>query len=170
MQFQVPQFIETEDKVVGPFSIRQFIYVGIAALISAFFYFLVQTWLFLILAIIFIGGALAISFLKVQGRPLMNVIMSGAHFYWNPQTYVWKPDHPVAAHSEKAAPAPSGLTLEDILANSALHKTWQKVQTGSPSPEKKSDRQFVERRMIERYQIFQNSGGDRTAARRIDYR
>lgn len=170
MQFQVPQFIETEDKVVGPFSIRQFIYVGIAALISAFFYFLVQTWLFLILAIIFIGSALAISFLKVQGRPLMNVIMSGAHFYWNPQTYVWKPDHPVVTHTEKAAPAPSGLTLEDILANSALHKTWQKVQTGSPSPEKKSDRQFVERRMIERYQIFQGSGGDRTAARRIDYR
>jgi PrgI family protein len=170
MQFQVPQFIETEDKVVGPFSIRQFIYVGIACLISAFFYFLVQTWLFFVLAVIFIGGALAISFLKVQGRPLLNVIMSGAHFYWNPQTYVWKADHPTAAHTEKAPQGSTGLTLEDILANSALHKTWQKVQTGSPSPEKKSNRQFVEQRMAERYQIFQASGGDRVAARRIDYR
>ena len=31
MQYQVPQFIETEDKVVGPFSLRQFAYVGAAA-------------------------------------------------------------------------------------------------------------------------------------------
>jgi hypothetical protein len=168
MQFQVPQFIETEDKVIGPFSIRQFIYVGIACLISAFFYFLLVTWLFLIFAIILIGGALAISFVKIEGRPLLNVITSGARFYWNPQTYIWKPDH--APVTPQKAPKEKEVTLESILANSALHKSWQKVQTGSPDPGKKSDQQFVEQRMAERYQIFQSAGGDRSAARRIDYR
>ncbi len=169
MQFQVPQFIETEDKIVGPFSIRQFIYVGVAAVASAIFYFMVQTWLFVILATILMGGALAISFVKVGGRPLAKVISSAAGFYWHPQTYVWQPEHsPVKtkiAHDDQR-----GTILEEILSKSPLHKSWENMQTGAPLGEKESDRQFIEKKMAERYQIFQRVGGDRSAARRVDYR
>ena len=35
---------------------------------------------------------------------------------------------------------------------------------------KTSDRQFLEKKMAERYQIFQRKTGDRVAARRVDYR
>ena len=35
MQFQVPQFIETEDKVVGPLTLRQFMYIAGAGAASA---------------------------------------------------------------------------------------------------------------------------------------
>ncbi len=185
MQFQVPQFIETEDKVVGPFSIRQFAYVGIACFISAIAYFMLATWLFFLVAIIFIGGALAISFVKVEGRPLINILISAANFYWKPQTYVWQPEQTaIAAPGKIKSEAKSGgFSLEDILANAlrkksvdtakvadgnALHKSWQNVQTGET--QKTSDRQFIERKMNERYQIFQKLAGDRDAARRVDYR
>src|SRR5579872_2467120 len=97
MQFQVPQFIETEDKVVGPFSLRQFAYVGAACVVTAIFYFMVATWLAILAGIIFIGGALAVSFIKVEGRPLSTIIMSAANFYWKPQTYVWQPEHPTVS-------------------------------------------------------------------------
>ncbi len=172
MQFQVPQFIETEDKVVGPFSIRQFAYVGAACLVSAIFYFMVATWLFVIIAIIFIGGALALSFIHIEGRPLINIIIAAAGFYWKPQTYIWQPEHaPVARtpirQQEKEAELPPSL-IEKLAAGTSLHKTWQNVQTGE-SP-KTSDRQFIERKMNERYQIFRKLSGDRSAARRVDYR
>ena len=59
MQFQVPQFIETEDKIVGPFTLRQFIYVAGAGLGSVILYFSVATWLWLILTSSSLAGRLA---------------------------------------------------------------------------------------------------------------
>ncbi len=169
MQFQVPQFIETEDKVVGPLSIRQFIYIGAAAVASGMCYFLLQTWLFVIFAILLLGGAFAVSFVKIEGRVLIDVITSAANFYWKPQTYIWKPDHtPAALRRPEEQQGMSA--LESILAESPLHKTWENLQTGSPEVQKNSDKQFLEGKMAERYQIFQRKTGDRDAARRIDYR
>jgi hypothetical protein len=194
MQFQVPQFIETEDKVVGPFSLRQFAYVGAACLISAIFYFAVATWLFLIIAIILIGGALAVSFVHVEGRPLINILISAASFYWKPQTYIWQPEQTASATRKSRPAAKSGLSLEDIVSGMALKKKWEAIEKDSPAPaalesiatggalhkswqniqtgetQKTSDRQFIERKMNERYQIFRKLSGDRGAARRVDYR
>ncbi len=173
MQYQVPQFIETEDKIVGPFSIRQFAYVGVAALVSGICYFILQTWLFAIVALILIGGALALSFIKVNGRPLMKVATSALNFYWKPQMYVWKPEHPVMAQ-QHAAPAAAVRELPPIQAiaqGNSLHKSWENLQTGTPAGGKvQSASQFVEKKMTERYQIFQRETGEREAARRVDYR
>jgi hypothetical protein len=176
MQYQVPQFIETEDKVVGPFSLRQFAYVGGAAVISGVFYFLLQTWLFLIVALILVGGSLAISFIKINGRPLIKIITSAINFYWKPQLYIWKPDHPVV--QQHRAPMavrelPPIEAIASIAAGDSLHKSWENLQSGTPerAPEKAmSSSQFLEKKMAERYQIFQRQGGDRAAARRVDYR
>lgn len=174
MQYQVPQFIDTEDKLVGPFSLRQFIYVGAAGVVSGICYFLLQTWLFAIVAIIMLGGALALSFLKINGRPLIKVILAAFNFYWKPQMYVWKSDHPVMAPQRRAPAAVRELPpVRTIAQGDSLHKSWENLQTGTPpaiEARKTSDRQFIEKKMAERYQIFQRQSGDRAAARRVDYR
>ncbi len=174
MQYQVPQFIDTEDKVVGPFSLRQFAYVGAAALVSGIAYFLLQTWLFVIIFIILVGGALALSFVKINGRPLIKVATSAFNFYWKPQVYIWKPDRPVAAPQHRAPATVRELPpIASIASGSSLHKSWENLQTGTPPAaevRKTSDRQFLEKKMVERYQIFQRQAGDRAAARRVDYR
>jgi len=216
MQYQVPQFIDTEDKLIGPFSLRQFIFVGAAGVVCGIAYFFVQTWLFVIITIIALGGAFAFAFLKINGRPLIKVATSAFNYYWKPQTYIWKPDHPAAAqrpsppalavhqpvpasenqgrlvkarHSSPAAPALAAVTasaappasadtralppVRTIAQGDSLHRSWENLQTGTPdAPENKktSDRQFLEKKMAERYQILQGELGDRTAARRVDYR
>jgi len=183
MQYQVPQFIETEDKVVGPFSLRQFAYVGAAAVASAICYFFLQTWLFLIIALILVGGALALSFVKVNGRPLVKVVLSAFNFYWKPQLYIWKAEHPMVAQRPAAAhmavrelPPITARVLppiKTIAQGDSLHKSWENLQTGTPAAsegKRTSDRQFIEKKMAERYQIFQRLSGDRAAARRVDYR
>jgi hypothetical protein len=176
MQYQVPQFIETEDKVVGPFSIRQFAYVGAAAMVSGICYFLLQTWLFAIVALILIGGSLALSFVKINGRPLAKIATSAFNFYWKPQMYVWKPEHPIApqrapvAQREMPIIPPAPLTRESISSGDSLHKSWENIQTGTPAGKIQSASQFVEKKMAERYQIFQRETGERAAARRVDYR
>jgi hypothetical protein len=173
MQYQVPQFIETEDKIVGPFSLRQFVYVGAAAVVSGVCYFLLQTWLFFIVAIVFVGGSLALSFVKINGRPLVKIIISAFSFYWKPQIYVWKPEHPVVPQHQAPAAVRELPPVETIASGNALHKSWENLQTGTPpvaAAKKTSDRQFIEKKMAERYQIFQRQSGDRAAARRVDYR
>jgi len=152
--------------------------VGVACGVSGICYFLVQPWLFFIIAFLLIGGSLALSFIKINGRPLMKIGMSAFNFYWRPQAYVWKSDHPVQQYKPTPAtspmrPAPAvkpAKTIAAIAEGSALHKSWEKLQTGTPTKPKQSDRQFLEKKMDERYQIFQRKSGDRTAARRIDYR
>ncbi len=166
MQFQVPQFIETEDKIVGPLSLRQFIYVGIGVGISGMLYFVLQTWLWAILAAFLVGGAIAISFVKIEGRPLAKVIFSAFDFYWNPQMYIWQPDHPGLPKQEVPKEKSGGVSLEKIAAGKALHKSWEILQTG----EKMSDKQFSEEKLAGRYQIFQKATGERRVARRVDYR
>ena len=207
MQFQVPQFIESEDKVVGPFSLRQFAYVGVAGALSGALYLFVVTWLWLIFSIIIFGVAFAFAFVRIEGRPFISIVTSAFNFYWRPQTYVWQPEHQSVTLPKKTAVAESGSGLEEILAKSAekarraiihltpriaekptvlaekpvekaisresvstgstLHKIWQDVQTGVA---KNSDKQFLEKKMEERYQIFQRISGDRKAAKRVDYR
>ncbi len=169
MQFQVPQFIETEDKVVGPFSLRQFLYIGIAGLIAGVFYFFVQTWLFVIVFVAVMGAAGTLAFVKINGQPFMKVFRAAANYYWRPQSYVWKTELAAPPTSAHMRPAVQGINIEAIAAGMALHKSWENLQTGTP-PQKTSDREFIEKRMNERYQIFQRVSGDRQAARRVDYR
>ena len=179
MQYQVPQFIDTEDKVVGPFSLRQFAYVGVATLISGVCYFFLQMWLFLIIALVLVGGSLALSFVKIKGRPLIKVATAAFYYYWKPQLYVWKPDHPMIAQQQHTPAIVRKLPpvavrelppIATIASGDSLHKSWGSLQTGTPETKEMSNRQFVEKKMMERYQIFRRLSGDRTAARRVDYR
>ena len=163
MQFQVPQFIDTEDKVVGPFSLRQFMYVGIAGFLSAIFYFFVQTWLFVIMAIIFLGLAGVIAFVKINGQPVSKIITAAFSFYWKPQRYVWKQE---AVATPKTTRNEGGFSLESIVSGAALHKSWEGLQAGTKAPERKA----VEQKINARYQILERATGDRQAAKRVDYR
>ncbi len=168
MQFQVPQFIETEDKLVGPLTLRQFIYVAVAGGLFAMLYFMVQTWLALLLGIILLGAAGALAFVKVEGRPLIDVILAAVGFYWKPQTYVWQQEHPVVEVGEgrREKGEGEGFSLEKIMAGIALHKKWEVMQTG----EKIKPEKAVEKKMDSRYLIFERRTGERRAARRVDYR
>lgn len=167
MQFQVPQFIETEDKVVGPLSLRQFMYIGIGGLVCAVFYFFVQPWLFVIATIVIMGGVIAIAFIKVNGQPFTKILAAALNFYWKPQAYVWKPG---TAPVVKRQAEPSGISLEAIASGMALHKSWENLQNGSPTPQRTSAAELVEKRMNQRYQILEKTTGDRQAAKRVDYR
>jgi hypothetical protein len=166
MQFQVPQFIETEDKIVGPFTLRQFMYVAGAGVLSAIFYFTLATWLWLILTVILLGIAIGAAFVKVEGRPLGNVLISALGFYWRPQTYIWKPEEQPVAAAIRHNDDNSGISLEKIITGAALHKRWENLQTGQKTQENKT----VENKMNARYQIFQGVSGERKAAKRVDYR
>ncbi|MBI3589657.1 MAG: PrgI family protein [Candidatus Liptonbacteria bacterium] len=169
MQFQVPQFIETEDKIVGPLSLRQFVYVGITAGFCFALFFIIKLWLWIILTIIIGGGGLALALVKVNGRPLTTIFLSALKFYWQPQTFVWQAENPEIKKEEEIEKiAKPGFSLEDIIMGLNLKGTWQKLQTGTKRG--LIGAQQISQKVKERYQIFEKITGERQAARRVDYR
>jgi hypothetical protein len=166
MQFQIPQFIETEDHIIGPLTLKQFIYVAIAFGILFGLFFILKPLIWMLVAVPVGSFAAALAFVKIQGRPLPNVVLSMIHFYWHPQQYIWQPEHvaekPIAAKEEDKGPS-----LEKIVAGFALKSAWRTVQTGSKAPEVKLPAQ---RPSTERYEVFRKPTGEKRAAKRVDYR
>lgn len=89
-QYTVPKFIEMEPKIVGPFTFKQFTYIAIAAAILFILWFSVPFYLFVIFAIILMGGALTLSFLKIEGRSLPTILKNFLIFSVKPRIYIWK--------------------------------------------------------------------------------
>jgi len=92
MRFQVPQFIEVEDKIFGPLSLRQFIYLaGSAGIIVIIWALLPIPFFFVILLsapIAALGAALA--FLKINNRPFINILESAFSYTISNRLYIWK--------------------------------------------------------------------------------
>ncbi len=90
MEFTVPQFIEYEAKVIGPFTFKQFIVVGGAGIVCFILYLKVHFLIFLPLAVIIGGGALALTFLKLGGRTPLVVLKNFMFYSVSPKMYLWK--------------------------------------------------------------------------------
>jgi len=93
LQFKVPQNIDLEDKIIGPLTMIQFIYVLVGGLID----YLLFSWvgihhfsIFLILAIPIGAIALALAFLKIQDQPLSHFIKAGLIYLSNPKIRIWQ--------------------------------------------------------------------------------
>jgi len=101
MQFQVPQFIEVEDKIFGPFTFKQFIYVagaaGLAYILWRFLPLFVAVPL--ILGVLGLGAALA--FLEYNGRPFILALEHGFYYLIHPKLYLWSTER---RKKDEAAP------------------------------------------------------------------
>ena len=90
MRFQLPQFIETETKIVGPFTLQQFLWVAGGAAFTFLFYMLVKGVLFFFLAIPVALIFLALAFLKIDGVPLIVYASYSLSYLTNPKKYIFK--------------------------------------------------------------------------------
>ncbi len=90
MEYQVPQFTEIEDKIFGPFTLWQFIYLaggaGMTALLLLFLPFLLG----LILSAPIIALSVALAFLKINGKSFLELLQAGLTFYTSHKEYRWK--------------------------------------------------------------------------------
>jgi len=93
MQFQVPQFIERESKIVGPLTFRQFLYLGVAGVVLFFLYFYLAAkslFLFILVTIVLVSLALAFAFLKIGGQSLPTVLLNFFNFSFSSKIYLWR--------------------------------------------------------------------------------
>ncbi len=122
MEYQVPQFIEVESKIVGPLTLRQFIYIaGGAGLCLVLFKFL--PFLFAaLLSLPVIGLTGALSFYKVNNKPFISMIEAAAKFYTSSRLFLWrKEQHKISKEPVHTAPTITP-TQEQHLTRGKLHE------------------------------------------------
>ena len=91
MNFQVPQFIEIEDKIFGPLTFKQFVYVAGSIGIAFLFYASPLPFFIAIFPMIaVVGFGLALAFYKINNRPFINMAESAFRFAFTKKLYIWK--------------------------------------------------------------------------------
>jgi hypothetical protein len=90
MRFQVPQFIQTEIKIVGPFTLKQFLWVA-AGTVFLFLDFSVFSGIVaIVIAIPIVGIAAAFAFLKIDDMPLINYLANMISFAFGNKEYLYR--------------------------------------------------------------------------------
>ena len=96
MRFQVPQFIETETKIVGPFTLKQFLFVagGISMIVVE--YMILPGMFFVVLALLTGGFFAALAFLKINDQPFLNYFAYFLAYLFGAKRYQFAPKQTIS--------------------------------------------------------------------------
>ena len=124
MRFQVPQFIEIEDKIVGPLTLKQFLYLAGSVGMSIIAY----RFLPLIVAIIVIAcvGSLgiALAYFKYNNKPFIDLLESGVQYYLGEKLYIWKKRERVVEKQNTADKNPAQVYVPRLSDSKLKELTW----------------------------------------------
>lgn len=90
MRFEVPQFIEIEDKIFGPLTWKQFIYLGGGSGMAVVAFFYLPFLLFIFIAIPVGALATALAFYPINNRPFSIFLESIYRYFTTNRLYLWK--------------------------------------------------------------------------------
>lgn len=126
MRYQVPQFIEVEDKIFGPLTLKQFIYLAGGAGLSFVIYRILSSLVLAFIPIVIIMGfSVALAFYKVHNKPFINVVEAAFKYYTSAKLFIWKKipnkkaDNPVQEAKEYA-----GIMVPKISDSKLKDLTW----------------------------------------------
>lgn len=133
-QFTVPQFIDVEDKIIGPITTRQFIIILADGLLIFMLYKLLAFAPFVILAILLFGIGGTVAFLRINGQPFHFFLLNLTQTSRDPKLRVWNKERSVdelraGLAAPKAAPPPPR-PRKQALTTSRLAEIALTVDTG----------------------------------------
>jgi hypothetical protein len=88
-KFIVPQFIDNEDKILGPITVRQFLILLGAALILFIEFKLLATVYFVLSGLVTAGIAGTFAFVKINGQPFHLFFLNALQTTIRPGLRVW---------------------------------------------------------------------------------
>jgi len=114
MQFKVPQFIDVEDKIFGPFTFKQFGYLLGAGGFAFVIWTLIPIKIIAIILIVPVSGLfLALAFVKINNRPFVDFLENSIRYFTGAKIYTWK--QPVAPQNNEYADTITKATKETVV-------------------------------------------------------
>lgn len=132
MQFLVPQFIDTEDKIFGPISTRQFVVILIGFTFIYIAYKLSTLWLFMIELVVILGLTIVFAFVKINGQQFQYFILNLVQTLRKPRLKIWLKavsDSQIMPKKEKKRKS-SGFIAKAPVTSSRLTELSLVVDTG----------------------------------------
>lgn len=129
MRFQVPQFIEIEDKIFGPLTFKQFVYMGGGLAMAFVVYELLPLYIAVIIILPILAFAGALAFYKPYNPsqlPFSSLVESAFKYIVNEKLYIWKKhDRPVTPGNENRSTEEIPMLAVPKLSDSKLKDlTW----------------------------------------------
>ena len=122
-QYKVPQDVEADDKLIGPFSFRQFVYLLVAAGLVALCIPLFNIFpLLIILPAPFILFLLALSLPLKKDQPMETYLSAVLSYYMKPHNRLWEPGEPESIIVITAPKKTDEVHLKDIDQDEAMHR------------------------------------------------
>jgi hypothetical protein len=120
MQFKVPQFIDMEDKVFGNLSFKQFVYLAGGGGLAYIALRVLPIYISILLAPAIAGLALALTFVKINGKPFSHALESYVRYHSKSKLYLWRKQEEKVKDYKKDQPAYGPKTIRDTLSESKL--------------------------------------------------
>ena len=89
MQYQVPQFTDVEDKIFGPLTLKQFVYIAGGAGLGFLLWRYLPSFIAIPVALAVVGFAVALAFIQVNKKPLIVIIEAAFNYFIHSKLYLW---------------------------------------------------------------------------------
>lgn len=90
MQFKVPQFIDIEDKIFGPFTFKEFAYMAGGAGMIFIVYKLLPLWIGIFLILPIAALTIMLVFVKINTKPFIYYLEAAFNYFISGKLYLWK--------------------------------------------------------------------------------
>lgn len=125
MRFQIPQFIEIEDKIFGPLTLKQFIYLAGGAGLMFIIFRLLPLFLALPVMAAVAAFSAGLAFYKVHGRfPFIYLVEAAFKYYISGKLYIWKKEQKKVVPVEQKAREITGITVPKLSESKLKDLTW----------------------------------------------
>jgi hypothetical protein len=92
-QYNIPQFVDSEDKIFGPITIRQFAVLAIGVVIGGFlWYFKPNITVFIISIVPVIIATVTFAFIKINGQNFDIFLTNVVIYILKPTLFLWSRD------------------------------------------------------------------------------
>lgn len=169
MQYQVPQYMEVKEKIVGPLTLTQFFYLAGAGAVSLIVFMAAPFIVWVLITILALGVSSALAFIQINGQSLPKIILSAIKFAVQPRLYVWRGEtlvEKINLPEEK-----------NILKNGAyigiqekLKNLGEKLSTSKlPIPNREKSELFFSDKK-DKFVKLKKVGGETELAKKVDYK
>lgn len=90
MRFEVPQFIDIEDKIFGPLTFKQFIYLAGGAGLGYVAFKILPSIFSYLGGLAFIGLGLLFAFYKINNQTFIDIAQAYVSYQIKGKLYIWK--------------------------------------------------------------------------------
>jgi len=125
MRFQIPQFIDVEDKIFGPLTLKQFIYLAGGASTAVIGVVFLGTFLGLLVSSPIIVLALALAFYKINNRPFIHAMESAFKYATKDKLYIWNKMEDESGQKKSADGKYSSLIVPNLSGSKLKDMNWE---------------------------------------------